>query len=446
MEDEFEFDYANAEAVKEFIGGNAAHQKLISEYAKEYKGTEGGRKLRPLQVGHREDYTQGKKPRKAEKQVTRFPKYIVNNSVGFLLGDAPSILANDPDNEKGKQILKVFKDNRIGNKLQDFAESVMSTTIGVFIFSKDVEGKIKARLYNHKNGKYTPQFDMYGDLVAFYWEFDLNEVEHIWIFTATEIHKYEDETYLGADAHDFGVIPVAFLEQDEPEWFITKEDIDRYEMLKSKLAGSNNYFAFPMLKLLGAMKKNEETGEEESAFDIDDDGTTILLGQMIQDDHVLKADAEFIQRDTGIESIELEKDWLKEDIHKMTQTPDFSLDNLKGVGPVSGRALMFMLTDPLNKAKRKRGAYDTLISRVLSIIKHGLGITDDELEFDIEFNYSIPDDLKETIEMLYAATGSKATMSQETAVQNNPLVKNPSEELEKIKAEGTQNLGENYNF
>lgn len=447
MEEEFDFDFTNAQKVKDYLATQDKRQKKITEYAKEYSGSDEGRKLRDLQIGKREDYTQGAKQVKAERIKVQQQKKIVNTAVSFLFGDAPTISANDADNKNAIAILDVYKNNRISNKLQDFAESVMSTTIGVFIFSmmQGQTGKeIKSRLYNTDNGKYTPQYDVYGDLVAFYWEFVIDEVEHLWIFTDTQIHKYQDEKYQKSDPHEFGVIPVVFVEQEEPEWFIVKEMIDRYEMLKSKLAGSNNYFAFPILKLKGGTVKNDE-GEDETLIDVTEDGKSLLLGHAIHDNQVVQAEAEFLQRDTGVESIELEKDWLKEDIHSISQTPDLSFDNVKGIGALSGRALVLMLQDAINKAKRKRGAYDTAISRILSVIKNGLGINDDDLSFDIEFNYSIPEDLAEQIQMLYNATGGKATMSQETAVQNNPLVKNPSEELDKIKAEGVGSIGETFN-
>ena len=443
MEEEFDFDFKNATAVTDFLGENQARNKKIVEYKKEYDGTDEGRKLRDNQIGKREDYTQGSKQVKAERLKVQYQRYIVNTAVSFLLGEAPSIYANDVDSQAGQRILEVYKKNRIGNKLQEFAEQVMSTTMGVFIFSRGTDNEIKSRLYTQDNGKYTPQYDVYGDLVAFYWEFTIGEVEHIWIFTDTEIHKYQDQKYISSDTHDFGVIPVVFVDQKEPEWWPVKELIDRIEMIISKLAGSNNYFAFPILKLKGGTTTNDE-GKEESLIDVDEDGKALLLGIAKHNDMLIEADAEFLQRDPAVDSIKLELEILKENIHRMTQTPDLSFDNVKGIGAVSGRAMQLMLQDAVNKAKRKRGDFDTAISRILSIIKNGLGVNDEELSFEIEFNYAIPTDEKELIDMLYTATGGKATMPQETAVQNNPMNKNAAEAMEKILEEQTQAMGETF--
>ena len=443
MEEEFKFDFTSAQAVKDFLGENEGRQKKIKEYKQEYEGTDEGRKLRDNQIGKREDYTQGTKQVKAERLKVQYQRYIVNTAVSFLLGEAPSVTANDVDSQDGIAILDVYKKNRIGNKLQEFAEQAMSTTMGVMIFSRGAEKEIKARLYTQDNGRFTPQFDVYGDLVAFYWEFTIGEVDHIWIFTETEIHKYQDEKYVTSDPHDFGVIPVVFVDQKEPEWWEVKELIDRIEMIISKLAGSNNYFAFPILKLKGGSVK-DDNGEDQTLIDINEDGKSLLLGVAKHNDMLIEADAEFLQRDPAVDSIKLELEILKENIHRMTQTPDLSFDNVKGIGAVSGRAMQLMLQDAINKAKRKRGAYDTAISRILSIIKNGLNINNDELEFDVEFNYAMPTDEKELIDMLYTATGGKATMPQETAVQNNPMNKNAAEAMEKIKKEQSQSMGETF--
>jgi len=442
--EEIEFDFKDAEAVKDFMGESSKKIRSIANYALEYSGDIEGRKLRDNQVGKRENYTQGDKQVIAERLIINWQKKIVKGSVSFLVGDAPKITANDIDNENGIAILDTLKSNRFSNKIKKFAESVMSTTMAVFIFSKNDEGDVKMRNHGRNEGNYYPQYDVYGDLIAFYWEFAVVDKKHIWVFTPTEIHKYVDEKYINSDSHDFGIIPVVFLEQDRPEWWDVKELIDRHEMMLSKLAGSNNYFAFPILKLMGGVVKDDD-GKDVSLIDITKDGKNLLLGYAIQNNQVIQADAEFVQRDANTDSIKLEVDLLKEYILNISQTADLSFDNVKGIGALSGKALLLMLQDSINKAKWKQGDYATVISRILKVTKAGLGIVDEELTFDIEFKYAIPEDIKEQIDMLYNATGGKATMSQETAIQHNPLVTNPSEEIDKIAAQ--QSLaGETFNL
>lgn len=442
--EEQEFNFKNADKVNDFIAQYTDRQKAIEKYALEYSGEDEGRDLRDLQIGTRKNYQQGETKVIPEKLKVQYQKKIVNTAVSFLFGDAPSINANDSDKQSAIDILKVIKDNRITSKLQDFAESVMSTTIGVFIFNKDEAGDVKCRFYNEDRGNYYPQYDVYGDLMAFYWEFKIGEEKHIWIFTNEVIYKYVDGKYSDYTTHDFGIIPVVFVEQDKPEWWDVKELIDRIEMIMSKLSGSNNRFAFPILKLLGGIEK-DENGKDVNLIDISKDGNALLLGHALKEGNIIQSNAEFLKRDTGVDSIKLEFEYLKEFIFSVSQTPDLSFNNVKGIGAVSGRAMVLMLQDAINKAKRKSGAYQTAIERIISVIKNGLGIKDDELTFDIEFKYAIPEDIKEQIEMIYTATGGKASMSQEEGVKNNPLVKNPAEEMDKINSEKATSMGETFN-
>lgn len=432
-----QIDYTKKDEVIKFLESNS---RDVMPFVKEYKGD---RKIRKLQVGHRENYRNNLKTIEAERLVVNLQKKIVESAASFLLAEPVSITANDPDNENGAKILKTLKKNRINSKLLEFAKVVMSETMAVFIFSEVGKDKeIKARMYTSENGSFTPQYDVYGDMVAFYWGFVIDEVSHLWIFTDEYIHKYSGPgtsnlKYLGSDPHDFGVIPVVFHEQPEPEWFDTKEMIDRIEMLISKLAGSNNYFAFPILKLKGSTVKNKE-GEEEGLIDISDDGKSILLGIAEKNGQIVEAEAEFLQRDTGVESIELEIKFLKEFIFSISQTPDLSFDNVKGIGAISGRALELMLQDAINKAKSKQGQYRTVVERIISVVKNGLDINDDQLEFEIEFNLSIPRDLTEEIKALVDANGGYPVMSQESSVSKSPFTKDAKTEIEQIQKETAQ--------
>ena len=74
------------------------------------------------------------------------------------------------------------------------------------------------------------------------------------------------------------------------------------------------------------------------------------------------------------------------------------------------------------------------------------GNTLDDLQFDVVFSSVLPENIKEVVEILTEATAGKPIMSQQTAIANNPYVKNGEEEVNKIKEESDQetllNLGE----
>ena len=206
-----------------------------------------------------------------------------------------------------------------------------------------------------------------------------------------------------------------------------------------KLSGSNNYFAFPILGLKGGSFKNKE-GKEETLIDISEDGKSLMLGFAEKNGHVLEADAKFIQRDTGVESIDLELKTLKEMIFNISRTPDLSFNNVKGIGAISGRALKLMLQDAINKAKAKQNQYQIVIERILNVISAGQG-NKEKFDFNINFNLSLPDDLKEQIETLIDATGGNAILSQESGIKLSPFTQDADNEFTKIQKEEKQRSG-----
>lgn len=437
-----ELDYKNKNKVQDFI---SSVKRDVTKYTAEYNGD---RKIRDLQIGHRDNIRQGKKIIEAERLTINFQKKIVQTAASFLFGEHPDISITGEENEKSKKVLQAFRANRINNKLYDFAEEVMSSTIAAFIFAKEGD-EVKARLYTNENGDFIPKYDPYGDLEAVIWQWRMEDYDNIWIFTKDFIHKYQGKegeiAYQKEEStpHDFGVIPVVFEEQKEPEWFDVKELIDRIEMLISKLAGSNNYFAFPILGFKNGAFKNEK-GEVETIVDVSDDGKSIAMGYAINEGHLIEADAKFIQRDTGVDSIKLEMECLKEMIFNISRTPNLSFDNVKGIGAIGEKALKLMLQDAINKAKAKQNQYQITIERILNVISAGQG-NKEKFEFDINFNLSLPNDLKEDIETLLEATGGHAILSQETGIKQNPKVKDAVAELQKIKKEEAQRSGYGLN-
>lgn len=159
---------------------------------------------------------------------------------------------------------------------------------------------------------------------------------------------------------------------------------------------------------------------------------------------IVEADADFLRRDTGVDSIKLEMEYLKEMIFNISRTPNLSFDNVKGIGAISGRALKLMLQDAINKAKAKQNQYQITIERILNVISAGQG-NKEKFDFDISFNLSLPDDLKEEIETLMDATGGQAILSQETGIKLNPYTNDANAELTKIQKEEAQRSGYGLN-
>lgn len=429
----------------------------IGDYKKEYKGD---RKIRESQVGKRQDKDVGEGDNAKTVEVARIPinfqKKIVRSAAAFLFGSPVEI--SDENADALKLVMDIWDKNRLDNQLKKFCEMVKSETEGVFIFNTedglDNEGKkvllLKIRLYGSENGTYSTWFDNFGDLKAFTWNFitkdaESKDIENAWVFTAETIYR-QQKTSTGwageTEKNQFQKIPIVYMSQEEPEWFIVKELIDQNEVTFSKFVDTNGYFASPIAKIFG---------EVESMPDKNVQGKAINIPQVYEEGKLVqKGDVEYLTWEQAPEAIKLENEISKDHIHSLTDTPDLSFNNVKGTGVTSGIALKLMFMGSILKAKWDEGDYAIVVERILTLIQAGLSnitlITEKgkftEFNPSLKFTSILPENLAETVSLLSEAIGGKSIMAQETALMHNPLVDNADEEMKTILKEETQQLAE----
>lgn len=421
----------------------------VANYAKEYN--ENARDLRETQVGKRQDKKLANKTVKVAKIPIPFQRKVVRSASSFLFG-SPVKITSDTDIQN---ITDAWDDLGIDTILLEFAEKVKSETEAAIVFfpvEKDKKVKLKARLLSNENGELLPYFDEFGDLVAFGWKYKAmyngKETEFIRLFTAEKAYViindggWKEATDLSKQ-NLFEKIPVVYHKQKQPEWWEVKELIDRFEMNYSKFADTNDYFASPKYKSKGAVG---------SVPDKDDTGSIIKL-DIIETDkgNIINSDLDVISWDRAPEAIKLEFETGKNLIYGLTDTPDLTFDNVKGLGNVSGFALEMMFLGSIIKSKWDQGAYRKVINRCLSVIIAGLskvtkestGLNPEELRFEIEFTSVLPKNLAEVATSIENAYISKA-ISQQRMTEIHPLVSDPEQELERLKNESVQSLNQPY--
>lgn len=95
------------------------------------------------------------------------------------------------------------------------------------------------------------------------------------------------------------------------------------------------------------------------------------------------------------------------------------------------------------KAADKEENFGQCIQRRINLIKSAMVTFNNQLAESAslvvtpKFEYFLPKDEEGVINMLSTAVGGKATMTQDTAVRNNPFVTDPEAEIEKLKEEHT---------
>lgn len=128
----------------------------------------------------------------------------------------------------------------------------------------------------------------------------------------------------------------------------------------------------------------------------------------------------------------------------MTQTPDISFENMKGVGNLSGIALRLMFLDAKLKSLKHHEGFGEGIQRRINLIMAALrviNIASADIKVVPEFVFYMPQNDKEIIDMLVTSTGGRAIMSRRTAIQNNPFVMDVEKENEDIEADDAGSFG-----
>jgi len=398
-------------------------KKIIENYVKEYTNLD--RTIRDTQVGNvQKDKTIGtgnnQRLVKSIRSPVNYQKKIVTTSCAFEVGE-PVTLSTATINDLFNELLRLWKSNRIDDKLQKAKTTQKSQTecaIHFFIAPKATGTKatqptgtnekidIKSNVWTWKNGLMSPYFDATNDMKAFTWQFvtknaEGKDVNNTWIFDETNVYKISnasgtlalDDTQL----HGFDRIPIVYMEQEFPEWYDVEGLIDRYEVALSKLGVSNDYSGHPILLTYGDLKVLPE---------MNDDGKTINFPIKFKDDDVNKpynGDAKFLTNDNAPEAVKLEMDTIRELLFSITQTPDISFEKMKSIGAISGTALKLMFLDPMIKAKMNEGQNRTIVERIINILISGItgavNVTSkaqtNELVVDVKFNSILPSDTLE---------------------------------------------------
>lgn len=364
-----------------------------------------------------------------------FQKKIVETSVAFEFGEPVSLIPSE-DNDLTNEVKRVWERNRIDSKIQKIKVDQKALTQSCLIFymkKSNDELQIKSKILTHKNGSFWPYYDELGDMKLFLWEFKIGETKHLWVFEEKYIKKYiykKDWTLQEQELHGFDKIPVVYFSQDQCEYEDVKEIIDRLETSVSKLGASNNYSGSPILFAIGKV---------EGMPDRDSEGKMITAPMDVQDGKAFHGDVKFLTHDNAPDSVRLEQETLENWIYSLTDTPNLSFNNLKGIGNVSGVALELMFMGSILKAKLREGDNRTDIQRIINVIISGITTSTNigyksmskDVVYDVKFGNILPNDLGSKVDTLVNAVNGKI-LSIEKAVELLALNEDNDEELKRI--------------
>jgi len=385
--------------------------------------------------------------------ATDLQQLIVKRAVSFLFGnDVVLTIDSDEGDEQADNLLKAVKrvmaEAKTRSLNRQLARDVFTATEAAEIwyfadsdrhdrYGFPCEQKLRCLEVSPRNGNTLyPYFDAQGDMVAFSRAFTNDRTNKGYFETYTDEYHYlytqENKEWQLVEGypqeHGFGKIPCIYSAQRNPEWHDVQPLIDRLETLLSNFADTNDYHASPKIFVTGDIRGWSQKGES---------GAIIEGGE--------GATAQYLSWAQAPESVKLEISTLLNLIYTLTQTPDVSFDNVKGLN-TSGVALKLLFFDAHLKVQDKCEIFIEHLQRRCNVVLAMLAsfapaakaaqFRDAVIEPEI-IPYQIEDEASK-VNAIMAATGQKAIMSRKTGVEALNYVNDVAEEIERIEADEAQ--------
>lgn len=385
---------------------------------------------------------------KVSRLSVPFQKQIVSRAATFLCGN-PIELVTPPIEDPKKQTLldavkKIWEDNKLDYKSKQIAKLVFSETeaaelwyveqiteddAGYWdgILSGKAEFKLRMRiLANSLGDKLYPVYSPTGDMIAFGRGYSIKDEEHFDLYTADTVYysvKVDNSWVSTLKSNIYKKIPIIYYSQAAPEWADVQVLIDQYEKRLSNQADVNDYFGSPLLVIIGKILGLSKKGESGKVLELEKD-----------------ASVSYATWNQAPESVKMELETIERLIFQMTDTPNISFEQMKGLGVFSGIALKMLFMAAHMKASEKEETFGESIQRRINYLKAIVKMIDigslgkTTLSISPKFEYYLPKDYEGLIDTLVNGVNGKV-LSQETAVKLNPYVEDPAKELEMIKSE-----------
>ena len=373
----------------------------------------------------------------SEKLPRTRQRYINEVELFFLLGNPILWKKEDGDDEAFKLFTDFLKAQRFNANMRKAkrlagAETQSAKLYHVFRDERTNEMQVRTVVLARQTGyRLRPLFDQYGNLRAFAYGYTLTErgrnVQH-WDIQTPDFLFYCKKAAIGWDVQTFenptGKINCIYYAQPKA-WDGAEPRIKREEMLDSKVADTNNYFADPIASATADVIQSLADPNQ--------------IGKLIQLSNT-QSRFEYINPPQNSATRDAEKQDLNDSILFDTMTPDFSFEKIKGMGTLSGDAIKNAMILGYIKRDNRKEVYEELVDRekniVIAILKYlhpNMAERLDNLVISFDFAEPFAEDKRKnwnSIAQLYQA----GVISLETAVEMLALTDAPEEEIERIKA------------
>lgn len=387
----------------------------------------------------RDKMRKDKEPYKVEKLPRTRQRYINEVELFFLLGNPIKWKNNVKGTDEAFKAYNDFlQDTRFHTTMRQAKRLAGAETESAKVYHiYDDNGKpgVKVLVISKSKGYILrPLFDQYENMIAFGYGYNLKEgdrtVEHFDIETPSYIFRCK-KVNIGWEVtplvNPSGKINVIYYKQDKA-WYGTQPRCDREEHIDSKAADTNNYFADPKLKATADVIQS-----------LADAGT---VGEIIQLSSKDNSSIDYLVPPEYSSMKDSEKKDLNNSILFDSFTPDFSFENMKGMGTLSGEALKRAMTLGYIKRDNLKETYDILVDReknlILAIMMNVTHIHLRDQLAKVNITHEFAEPFNEDKEKLWASIGKlyyDGVISLDLAVNMLSLTDAPDEEIERIKSE-----------
>lgn len=382
-------------------------------------------------------YRKNDSPYISEKLPRTRQRYINEVELFFLLGNPILWKKEDGDDEAFKLFTDFLKAQRFNANMRKAkrlagAETQSAKLYHIFREERTNEIQVKTVVLARQTGyRLRPLFDQYGNLRACAYGYTLTErgrdVQH-WDIQTPDFLFYCKKAAIGWDVQTFEnpTKKINLIYYSQPKaWDGAEPRLKREEMLDSKVADTNNYFADPIASATADVIQSMADPNQ--------------IGKLIQLTGA-QSRFEYINPPQNSATRDAEKQDLNDSILFDTMTPDFSFEKIKGMGTLSGDAIKNAMILGYIKRDNRKEVYEELVDReknlIISILKYlhpNMAEKLDKLSISFDFAEPFAQDKQknwDAIASLYQA----GVCSLENAVAMLALTDAPEEELERIKA------------
>ncbi len=329
------------------------------------------------------------------------------------------------------------------------------------------EKKLRCKSYSSMNGyDLYPIFDDFDDLIGLCIEYRKDEYEnnlktqitYFEVFTP-EVHlvfrrgKSGDWLPYGEEEKIMiGKLPLAYEFRNEPIWEDQTSNNDEIELSLSRESEILRDNSAPLVKVSGQMKnasssKPDSKGStlSERALQAENDELRKEMSSSDGRRFVITENGGDVQYVTWAQSIEAMKYYiseLKKNSDEIVQLPSLSLDNVKGLGALSGEARQTLVIDGHLKVGEEKGDAIMFFEREFSVICAYMAILNpdykerlQELKCEHVITPFTFKDEDSNIERWSRACGDKALLTRKTAIAKSGLVEDAEQECKAIEEE-----------